>query len=113
MFFILGIAFASLYLYFFDEQKRRIEIWIEAMIVWCMLLLAKTEILSLFAAVNYKMSLLFWILISVFSMVWIISHNRQQNILMVDRVVIIKAMLRNKLLLLGGDCCFSSFYSSV
>ena len=63
MFVILGISFVSLYFCLCKAQKKRIEIWMDAVIAWCVLLFAKTEIMSLFGEVNFISCLLFWFVV--------------------------------------------------
>lgn len=114
MFVILGISFVSLYLWFFEEQKKHIEIWMETAIAWCVLLLAKTEILSLFEKINGKVSLLFWGIVSIFAVIGVIYRKNIFSILKNESLAIKRIVWRNEFFLLGGGYnCPGSFYSSI
>lgn len=69
MFIILGVSFASLYLCFYKQNEKRIEIWMKTTIIWCVLLFAKTEIMSLFGGISSVSCFLFWLGVSLSAIV--------------------------------------------
>lgn len=101
MFVILGISFMSLYLWFFEKQKKHIEIWMEAAIIWCVLLLAKTEILSVFVKINGKMSWLFWGIVSILAVIGTIYRKNKFSIIKNESLAIKRIKLGNEFFLLG------------
>lgn len=101
MFVILGISFMSLYLWFFEKQKKYIEIWMEAAIIWCVLLLAKTEILSVFVKINGKMSWLFWGIVSILAVIGTIYRKNKFSIIKNESLAIKRIKLGNEFFLLG------------